>query len=717
LVLFTTRSQSAGFELCATLSVNLHILSLQTQKNSQLRKFKLVIALIFLNGWVFSQGSLKVAPINPDFITFLKEYKTGAEMFAAPSPHRLGFKEYFSQKQFLAPKSYPVVYDMRTAGPGGTSLMTPAKHQLGCGACWAFSTISSIESVWKKKELGDYDLSENNMKNCHGFDYEPCQWGHHFMTTAYLVRGSGPINEVDDPYDPINGPCAEGLLPEFYIPAARYLPEDHDAFKETILTRGAVYNTFKSVSASYQWINGHYTYCYQGGSTTSHAVAIAGWNDTITTSCGKGAWICKNSYGEGFGEDGYFYISYQDTLVLKYNAIYPDKEDFDPDLKIYQYDTIGGWPFVGYLDSVAYGLIKYTAESDMFLSRIGTYTVSYGTTLTIEIFENFDGVNLSGPMIGSFDHYCDFPGYWTIDIPVKLKLNQGQDFYIKIKYNSPGEEFPIAAEGIEVGYAIPDIETGKCWSKQEGGAWDAWGTGTDLMMDLCIKAYAHDVTKISVRVFLEGPFNGTGMNTNLVNSDEFPLSQPYADAPWNYEGTESVTGIPASAVDWVLVELRDTTGIAGEATSSAVVAKRAGFLLNDGTIVDLDGVSDLEFKMSVHNNLYVVIYHRNHLPVMSASNLQKIGGVYHYDFSDDISNAYGNSPAQKELMPGIYGMIAGDAEANGTIDDSDILNTWKNQAGEKGYKQADFNLNKEVSNADKNNYWLLNEGAEKQVPD
>jgi hypothetical protein len=147
------------------------------------------------------------------------------------------------------------------------------------------------------------------------------------------------------------------------------------------------------------------------------------------------------------------------------------------------------------------------------------------------------------------------------------------------------------------------------------------------------------------------------------------------------------------------------------------VAKRAGFLLNDGSIVDLDGVSDLEFKVAIQNNLYAVIYHRNHLPVISASKLEKVDGVYHYDFSDDISKAYGNSLAHKELMPGICGMIAGDAEANGTIDDSDILNTWKNQAGEKGYKQADFNLNKEVNNADKNNYWLPNTGAEGQVPE
>ena len=129
--------------------------------------------------------------------------------------------------------------------------------------------MSSVESVWKKMGLGDYDLSENNLKNCHGFDLDPCEWGHHFMSTAYFVRGSGPILESDDNYDPINGPCAEGLTPEAYIPYSRYLPEDHDAFKEAIMNTGAVYNTYRSVSSGYEWINGHYTYCYQGPASTT----------------------------------------------------------------------------------------------------------------------------------------------------------------------------------------------------------------------------------------------------------------------------------------------------------------------------------------------------------------------------------------------------------------------------------------------------------------
>jgi len=224
-------------------------------------KFIATIFLLFafLNN-LSGQGIIKEAPINPDYLKFIKEYNSGKvgdeELMAAPSPYKLNYDQYFKQKQYLFPESYPISYDMRTAGPGGTSLLTPVKHQLSCGACWAFATYGSIESTWKMMGLGDNDFSENNLKNCHGFDLDPCVWGHHFMSTAYLVRGSGPITEVDDPYDPVNGPCTEGLTPDAYIPEARYLPEDHDAFKNAIMNIGAVYNTYRSTS-DYQWIYGH----------------------------------------------------------------------------------------------------------------------------------------------------------------------------------------------------------------------------------------------------------------------------------------------------------------------------------------------------------------------------------------------------------------------------------------------------------------------------
>jgi len=678
-------------------------------------KYYIVVISFFLLAAALGQSRLKVAPKNPDYIKFIDDVESGAEAYAAPPPYQVGFTEYFKKKKEFSPKIYPIVYDMRTAGPDGSSLLTSVKNQSSCGACWAFATIGSTESIWKVSGLGDFDLSENHMKNCHGFLPLPCVWGSHYMTTAYFAAGKGPLLEADDPYNPINEACNPSLEPYCHIPEARYIPEDHDAIKEVLTTIGGLYSLYRSVSAGYNWEND--TYCYQGPGTTSHAIVIVGWNDTLTTDCGKGAWIAKNSYGTGFMDGGFFYISYHDTLIAKYNAIYPTKEEYDPQLKIYQYDTIGGWPFVGYEDPVAYGLIKFTAESDMFITRVGTYTVGYGTTLSLDIFDDFDGTIVSNPLISQVTKYVEFPGYGTIPLLNPLKIKEGEDFYIQVKWNSPGEDFPISVEGFDDGYTAPDLETGKCWSRHENGPWEAWGADTENLMDICIKVYTHETTKVNLKVFLEGPFNGSDLNTNLTALPDFPLLQPYNDNPWNYFGEEDISNLPTNVVDWVLVELRDTCGPASAANGSSVVARRAGLLLSNGTITDLDGISPLEFKLTIRENLYVVIYHRNHLPVISAQALQKEDGLYSYDFSDGVTKALGEALAQKELTSGVYGMIAGDAEASGLINDSDIDSYWQNQAGQQGYKQADFNLNKEVNNSDKADYWWPNEGSSKQVPD
>jgi hypothetical protein len=217
---------------------------------------------------------------------------------------------------------------------------------------------------------------------------------------------------------------------------------------------------------------------------------------------------------------------------------------------------------------------------------------------------------------------------------------------------------------------------------------------------------------VSLKAVLEGPFNvsamGTGINTIL------PLSQPYNAAPWNYTGTESVAAMPATVVDWVLVELRDANS-AANATLATRIARKAGLLLTNGNIVATDGASPLFFTNSVSNGLFVVIYHRNHLAILSSNALTQAGGVYTYDYTTSSGQAYGAS-SQKQLATGIWGMISGDVNANGTIGNEDITPLWKSNAGKTGYYPADLNFDRHVNNRDKDNYWYPNNGKGTNVP-
>lgn len=129
-------------------------------------------------------------------------------------------------------------------------------------------------------------------------------------------------------------------------------------------------------------------------------------------------------------------------------------------------------------------------------------------------------------------------------------------------------------------------------------------------------------------------------------------------------------------------------------------------------------MSELVFpNLSVENNLYAVVWHRNHLSIISAAPLTDNAGTYQYDFTSGPYQVYGGMLAHKELSPGMWGMIGGDGNSDGVISNQDKIDIWINQAGYSGYIQGDFNLDGEVSNPDKLEMWLPNSGLGSQVPD
>ena len=218
--------------------------------------------------------------------------------------------------------------------------------------------------------------------------------------------------------------------------------------------------------------------------------------------------------------------------------------------------------------------------------------------------------------------------------------------------------------------------------------------------------------ELSLKVFLEGPFNGSEMSTGI--NPVLPLSDPYVGAPWYATGSEPVVSIPNSdIVDWVLVELRDAPH-AVSAGSGTIISRQTGFLLRDGTIKGLDGMSNLQFNNSIIHQLFIVIWHRNHLGVMSAFPLSLTGNVFNYDFTTGTDKAYLNG--QKQLAPGIWGMIAGDCDANSVVNENDKSLIWKNQAGKAGYLPGDLNFDGQANNPDKNEFIIINHLSHSNIP-
>ncbi len=199
---------------------------------------------------------------------------------------------------------------------------------------------------------------------------------------------------------------------------------------------------------------------------------------------------------------------------------------------------------------------------------------------------------------------------------------------------------------------------------------------------------------MGLKAFLEGPYNSSTATMRTDLQPVLPAVQPYTTSPWSYVGVETIATIPSGAVDWVLLELR--TGTA----SSTRVATRAALIKSNGVIVELDGSSPVTFGGISAGNYYVVIRHRNHLPIMSASPLSLTTSASLYDFTMSQSQAYGVSP-MKEIVSGVFGMIAGDANSTNIITASDANGVFVD-LNATNYNANDANMNRLVTDADAN---------------
>lgn len=220
---------------------------------------------------------------------------------------------------------------------------------------------------------------------------------------------------------------------------------------------------------------------------------------------------------------------------------------------------------------------------------------------------------------------------------------------------------------------------------------------------------------LDLKVLLEGAYNGIDMNTTLIQLADFPLNQPYNQSPWNYTGSENVSVLPNNnIVDWVLIDLRDAASVAG-ADGATIIEQRAAFLLNDGSVVEIDGTSNFHFDNVISNDLFIAVWHRNHLGIISNDAVIINSGNAIVDFSVSESAAYNNG--QKEIEAGIWGMYSGDMDGSGIIEDVTDKDNWSQSAGNTEYNGSDLNLDSEINNIDKDDFWLPNISNSSQVPD
>lgn len=197
--------------------------------------------------------------------------------------------------------SLPQHWDWREHGG-----VTPVKDQGDTGTCWAFATTGPLEHAIKIKDKVDVDLSEQFLVsyNKEGYGVEGGWFAHDYHRTPgavlefdfpYMARDDIPWTRTD--YEHVYKLTDWGYVGEVYgIP-------NEEAIKTAIYKYGSV---AVAVHADINFIR-HKKGVFKGSwwsGRVNHAVMLVGWNDQLQS------WILKNSWGTGWGDNGYMYIKY-----------------------------------------------------------------------------------------------------------------------------------------------------------------------------------------------------------------------------------------------------------------------------------------------------------------------------------------------------------------------------------------------------------------------
>ena len=311
---------------------------------------------------------------------------------------------------------------------------------------------------------------------------------------------------ASDPYTTGDDGCHGGFQPQSYTTDMRELPWDNNTIKQTLLNYGAVtigmywdpsnyYNDPNYTSVKNKSYDSYTYYRAKSdtgcggskGSCGGHVVTIAGGMIMKKTAGGTGAWIIKNSWGTGFGESGYFYISYNDASING-PVYFPGRIDYNAKSNVYCWDQLGNLSDEGYGNNTAYAIVKYTTTNTENLTKVGTWINTAGSTVDIHVYKNFDGSNLTNQLSSLTGQNCNYPGYYTFDLPASVSMSSSESFYIEIKYVTPGNNYPIPIEDYVKNYANPTIQSGVNWISSDGSSWHAVSATKDKF-NLCINAY------------------------------------------------------------------------------------------------------------------------------------------------------------------------------------------------------------------------------------
>lgn len=333
--------------------------------------------------------------------------------------------------------------------------VTPVKNQENCGACWDFATVGAWESrIRIAKNNPDFvvDKSEQFILSCSSGSCDGGYYVDEDGAASFIFLFGCPDESCfpyGAPYDTrsCSEKCSDWQSSATKIHSGALISfsgspsPDYIAAIKTALLNGPVATMFDVYDDFYSYQSGIYQYS-SGSNSGGHGVVIIGWDDTTTPAC----WIAKNSWGESWGENGFFRIAqYEPTSEFgsfSYEILYSENPN---EYELEHEDVLGEYGFGNPAVEYWWAGVEFTASDTGKITAVVTQFLDLQMSYTVEIFKGISSYGTPGELLltqsGSFGNTL---GYKRIDMDTPIEIETGDKLFVAIRYS--GTTYPAPLE-------------------------------------------------------------------------------------------------------------------------------------------------------------------------------------------------------------------------------------------------------------------------------